>query len=433
MKPMLAIKAAIRRLAPRSILALYHWSMSALAALMYGLPARHLTVIGVTGTKGKSTTCGMLHHILQQSGFKAGLISTAEIVIGSERQLNDLKMTTPSRANLQRLLRRMAQAGCTHIVLETSSEALAQSRHFGIPYAVAVFTNFAPEHLEAHGSLMAYRAAKGRLFEALRGRGVMVVNLDDAEANYFLRFPAKQQIGFTFKGSASAELSETLRATLREVTAHRALFIVNGVAVALPVGGEFNVANALASLGAAQALGIEFSAAATALNNYPGTPGRLEFVISRHTFDVVVDYAHTPESLEALYITLERQGPLIAVLGSCGGGRDKAKRVPLGKLAGTYARAVIVTNEDPYDEPPRVIMEAVARGARAAGKLDEESLWLVEDRRAAIHQALRLARQGDTVVITGKGAEQWLCVAQGKKIPWDDRQVVRDELPPLAH
>ncbi len=420
-------------MAPRLLLSAYHFSMSAVAALAFGLPARGLVVIGVTGTKGKTTTCGMLHHILQQGGFKAGLISTAEIAIGYERRINDLKMTTPSRTTLQRLLRRMATAGCTHVVLETSSEALAQWRHFGIPYAVAVFTNLAPEHLEAHGSLAAYRQAKGKLFQALSGKGTAVVNLDDAEAGYFLHFPANKKIGFTIHGHGGAQLTETLNATIQKVEAHHALFTVNGVLAPLLVGGEFNVMNALAALGAARALEMPLARAVQALTNFNGTPGRLEFVETGKNFSVVVDYAHTPESLEAVYITLERQGPLVAVLGSCGGGRDKAKREPLGKLAGTYARAVIVTDEDPYDEEPRAIMEAVARGARAAGKRDGDNLWVVPERRQAIQLALSQAQAGDTVVITGKGSEQWLCVAGDKKIPWDDRTVVREELLALAH
>lgn len=421
------IKTTVRALAPRWLLGAYHWCTSALAAVVYGWPARQLTVIGVTGTKGKSTTCGMLYHILQRNGLHTGLISTAEFAVGDERWLNNIKMTTPSRTYLQRLLRRMAHAGCTHVVLETSSEALAQWRHLGISYAVAVFTNLAPEHLEAHGSYRAYRAAKGKLFQNLRGRGAAVVNLDDAEAGYFLKFPAQHKVGFTLQGSTWPGAIEILRGTTVSVSSRAAAFTVNGLPATLNVGGTFNVANALAAIGAAGAVGFPLERAVAALKSFTGTPGRLEFVAT-DPFRVVVDYAHTTESLEALYRTLAPEGTLIAVLGSCGGGRDQAKRAPLGRLAATYARAVVVTNEDPYDEDPGVIMAEVARGTRAAGKREGEDMWVVPERRSAIHQALALARSGDTVVITGKGAEQWLCEAGGRKVPWDDRTVVREEL-----
>ena len=424
----MGIKAQLRQLAPRSLLGVYHAVASYLVALVYGFPARKLIVVGVTGTKGKTTTCAMIHHLLSSTGYKTGLISTAQFKIGEKQWLNDLKMTMPGRGALQRLFRDMVHAGCTHVVVETSSEGLAQWRHLGIPYQVAVFTNMAPEHIEAHGSFAAYRAAKARLFKACaRHGGTSVVNLDDTEAGYFLQLNPGRTIGYTMTGKNLAQ-AEVLSASELHENATTVHFRVNDVVTELPVGGTFNVANALASLGAAKALGIKLESATQSLASFPGTPGRLEFISAGQPFRVVVDYAHTPESLQALYKTLSATSSLIAVLGSCGGGRDKAKRPVLGKLAGEHARAVFVTDEDPYDEDPCSIMDAVAVGVREVGKKDGVDLWIEPDRRSAIRRAFGLAKPGDTVVITGKGSEQWLCAAGGKMIPWDDRNVVREEL-----
>ncbi|MDZ4229975.1 MAG: UDP-N-acetylmuramoyl-L-alanyl-D-glutamate--2,6-diaminopimelate ligase [Candidatus Veblenbacteria bacterium] len=426
----MSLKHSIRALAPAPLLSLYHWLMSWWAVLLYGFPALRLVVAGVTGTKGKSSTCSMLWHILEQTGHRTGLVSTAQFAVSRQVWLNDLKMTMPSRSALQQLFRRMVREGCTHAVVETSSEGLAQWRHVGLPYHVAVLTNLAPEHLQAHGGFEAYRSAKARLFQtAARGGGIAVLNLDDNAADYFTRFAGRRVWGYTFQAAQKSGLEDVLSARLISVTAAQVEFEVQGVRTNLSVGGEFNAQNALAAMTAALALGVPLEKSAAALASFPGTPGRLEFV-QHQPFAVVVDYAHTVESLEAVYRTLKGPGKLIAVLGSCGGGRDKQKREPLGKLAGQYADYVVVTDEDPYDEEPRSIMEVVAAGARVAGKRESESLWIIEDRRAAIHHALTLAKAGDVVVITGKGAEQWLMKANGKKIPWDDRQVVQEELAP---
>jgi UDP-N-acetylmuramoyl-L-alanyl-D-glutamate--2,6-diaminopimelate ligase len=436
-------KAFIRSLVPKWLLSWYHFKRSVLAAIMYGFSTRRLIIIGVTGTKGKTTTSAMIWYLLQSAGYKAGLISTAQIAIGAESRLNDLKMTMPSPFVLQKLLRRMVKAGCKYAVVETSSEGLAQWRHVGINYDVAVFTNLDPEHLETHGSYENYRAAKGKLFKALVKSKVKkipatapvvktsVINIDDGEAAYFLQWPVARKIGFTVEGKVVSNLAAIYSADIKDTTSHHSSFVVNNEKVFLPVGGNFNIANATAALVVVTTLGVPLARAVNSLADFSGTPGRLEFVITK-PFSVVVDYAHTPESLEAVYKTLKDiNGRLLAVLGSCGGGRDKAKREVLGRLAGKNADLVFVTNEDPYDEDPYIIIGAVARGVRNVGKKDGENLWVNLDRREAITQALKMAKPGDTVVITGKGAEQWLCVAGGKKNPWDDRQVVKEEFDKL--
>ncbi len=455
--------------------------MALLVAAFYGFPGKKLIVIGVTGTKGKSTTSHMIWHILQSAGFKTGLLSTALWGINDKTWLNNLKMTTPSRVQLQKVLRRMVQAGCYYAVVETSSEALAQFRHLGLNYQAAVFTNLTPEHIEAHGSFTKYRAAKGRLFKLLGSRvkgvgsRISVVNLDDIEADYFLKFPAAEKIGYGLKPVYPDKKTDKLvTGEILEITPSSVVFKIGDEKINLPVGGEFNIKNALAAVACVSAFDIDFKTAALALQNFSGTPGRMEFirlrprleddnligtkadpervervegyatadfVKSEQKFDVVVDYAHTAESLEEVYKLLKlhptphtlHPNKLIVVLGSCGGGRDKAKRPILGQLAGKYADVVFITNEDPYDEDPRVIIEQVAEGVKIAGKILGENLFIVSDRREAIKQALNKAETGDTVVITGKGSEQWLCVARDQKIPWDDREVTKEELKKLLN
>lgn len=427
----MSLKGKIRKLVPTSILSAYHYILSGATSVAFGLPARSLKVIGVTGTKGKTSTSAMLWHILQNTGHRAGLITTAFFAIGDETKINDIKMTMPGRSDMQVLLKDMVKSSCEYAVVETSSEGLAQWRHLGIPYSVAVFTNLAPEHIESHGSFAKYREAKGRLARTIASSGgTAVINLDDAEAEYFISQSGEHTWGYTFKDVSQEGIENHLSAEIVKTTSTHAEFKIGNLKVSLPVGGEFNAYNALAAIAAALKLGIPLDRSAAALSSFPGTPGRLEFVQLK-PFAVVVDYAHTPESLAALYVALQERGNLIAVLGSCGGGRDKARRVPLGKLAGDYAKYVVVTDEDPFDENPRSIMEAVASGVRESGKKEGEDYWIIEDRRAAIYKALSLAQAGDTVVITGKGAEQSMCVAGNKKVAWDDRQVVREGLKKL--
>lgn len=387
--------------------------------------------MGVTGTKGKSTVSAMMWHVLCAQGIRCALFSTVQFAYGPKAELNTMKMTMPSPFVLQGMLRRAVREGCTHAVVETSSEGLAQWRHLGIPYAVAILTNLTPEHIEAHGSYENYRSAKGRLFRAVRG-GVAVINMDDNEAPYFATFPVRRRIGYTLGGASALDSFELVRAHADAVHSRSAEVQFNGVPCRLPLGGFFNIMNAAAAFGAALALGHEPNVIAVALSSFPGVPGRMEYVDLGQTFNVVVDYAHTAESLEALYKTLRLDGDIVAVLGATGGGRDRQKRVPMGQVAGKYARAVVVTDEDPYDEDPGTIMESVAQGVRQAGPPGGPALFIEPDRRHAIARAFRLARPGDTVAITGKGAEQCIMRRNGTREPWDDRLVAKEELSRLG-
>lgn len=433
----MSVKSQIRKILSPDILTKYHFIMSWLVALLFGLPARRLKVIGVTGTKGKTSTSNIIWHILNTTGHKCGLVSTAQFSNGEETWLNDLKMTMPGRFKLQKLFWQMIKNKCEYAVLETSSEGLSQSRQAGVNYCAAVFTNLTPEHIEAHGSFEKYKEAKAKLWQTLSKNGLIqktisVINIDDDNGEYYASFPADKKVGYTLKNKTSQLVKKIYQAQIEALTEKNCVFNLCHQNFNLNYGGEFNVYNTVAAVVATSELGLSLAKIKKSLEVYAGTPGRLEFIKTDKNFEIVVDYAHTAESLEQVYKTLKPQGRLIAVLGSCGGGRDKAKRPILGKLAGQYADIVFVTNEDPYEEDPMVIIKSVAQGAIEAGKDQGEDLFIVFDRRAAIHQAIALATKGDIVVITGKGSEQWLCVADNRKLPWDDRKIVQEEVAKIS-
>lgn len=381
----------------------YHLSLAWLAAILYRYPSRRLTVVGVTGTNGKTTTVELIAAILKAAGYKTASVSSIRFRIGEEEWNNDLKMTMPGRFYIQRFLRKALRAGCTHAILEVTSEGILQHRHRFIAFDVAALTNVTPEHIEAHGSFEAYKYAKSQLF---RIASTHVLNADDNECSYFSVLPAQKRLFYGMKNMPP------------------------GLALKLP--GEFNRFNAMAALTVARSLGVDDAVSMRALSSVAGIPGRLE-VLQEEPFGVVVDYAHTPDALKKVYEALSAPR-LICVLGSAGGGRDTWKRPEMGRIAGEYCAAVIVTSEDPYDENPHTIMKDIEQGlyqsTRAASRLDYKK---IADRREAIREALRIAKKDDVVIITGKGSEPWMMVAGGVRIPWDDRRVVAEELKKLKH
>lgn len=399
-----------------------------------------MIVVGVTGTNGKSTTVKLISEILSASGKKVGFISTAEIQIGKHWVLNDMKMTMPGRNILQKLLCEMQKAGCEYAIVETSSQGVEQYRHIGVNYDVAVFTNLTPEHIEAHGGFENYKAAKGKFFSHLASskrkvldgktiEKVSVINLDDPHSGYFLQFEADKKFGYSIEASYDLTGTEETRACDISLTSRGSKFIANGMPFETNLLGLHNIYNCLAAISACFALGIPLSQMAAPLKNV-SVPGRMEFIQEGQDFIVLIDYAPEPQSVSKLYKTLELfpKRNIIHILGSCGGGRDRARRPVLGRLAGKLSHTVIVTNEDPYDDDPNVIIREVALGAREAGKVDGKNLFTFLDRRAAIQKAFKLAGKNDIVIITGKGCEQAIVGAHGKKIPWDDRRVAREEL-----
>jgi len=437
-------KELIKKFIPGFLLRFYHKTLALAANVFYGFPSNKLIVIGVTGTNGKSTTVHLIAKMFEGAGFKVGATSTVGFKVASEECLNKKKMTMLGRFALQKLLRKMVSAGCRYAVIETSSQGVLQYRHLGVNYDVAVFTNLTPEHVEAHGGFLNYKKAKGKFFEHLMAKPrkiidgkkinkVSVVNLDDEHAEYFAGFPADEKYGYQISKSKSQMPNiKIVEAENVETGPSGSQFIVNNFKFKINLLGGFNVYNSLAAISVGLSQGFDLDTIPRTFEKISGVPGRMEFIDEGQNFKVLIDYAPEPESMRQLYKTIRDSkfinpgSKIIHVLGSAGGGRDKSRRSILGKLAAENADYVIITNEDPYDEDPRQIIDEVAAGA--VGKEENVNLFKILDRGEAIAKAFGLAREGDLVVITGKGSEQAICVADNKKIPWDDREKVREIL-----
>ncbi|MHB8661045.1 MAG: Mur ligase family protein [Minisyncoccota bacterium] len=400
----------------RPLLPLYHRAIVFIMAAAYGFPARKLVVIGVTGTKGKSTTAEMLFSILRGAGHRTALISTIRFAIEDNSEPNRYKMTLQGRGFAQAFMRKALKAGCTHLVIEATSESVPQYRHWFLGLDALIVTNIQPEHIESHGSFEKYVAAKRAIVDALvhspkRSR-ILVANEDIPESRAFL----------------SAHVTKSIRFSARELTHlsgddRSVTFDYANTHFSLPLPGAFNAMNALAALKISEALGIPLTTAATALAKLPVVRGRVERIEAGQNFIAIVDYAHTPDSLRALYGAFPNHRK-ICVLGNTGGGRDTWKRPLMGKIADEACAEVILTNEDPYDEDPRAIVDAMTREMR-------RTPHIIMDRRAAIRHALQAAREGDAVLVSGKGTDPFIMGARGAKIPWSDAQVVREELTQL--
>jgi len=388
----------------------------------FGRPSEKLRVIGITGTDGKTTSSILAVELLRAGGRRPGLVGTVAVDIGDERTPNDDRNTTPESLELQELLAQMVSAGNDSVVMEATSHGLALERTRNCRFDVGVVTSVTSEHLEFHGSLEAYRAAKARLIEEAP---LAILNTDD-DAFTFFRSRARQRV-MTYGIDTDADL----RATDLVADADGSRFTLVGPdwsgPISLPMPGRFNVSNALAALAIAHVEGVGWEVAADALARTTGVPGRMERIDAGQSFAVVVDYAHTADSLSKVLRTLRpvTRGRLIAVIGSAGE-RDPTKRPAMGRVSAELSDLTIVTDEDPRLEDPRIINEAIADGARAAGATDA-SLVVIDDRREAIGHAIGLARQGDVVLLAGKGHEASIFYGN-EKLAWDDRVVAREAL-----
>jgi UDP-N-acetylmuramoyl-L-alanyl-D-glutamate--2,6-diaminopimelate ligase len=423
--------SSLRKFVPESLINVYHQSLSLLAAWWYGYPSEKMIIVGVTGTNGKTTTSYFISKALEAAGARTGCTTTALFKIGDREWLNDRKMTMLGRFQLQRMLAGMVEAGCAYAVIETSSQGILQSRHRNINYDVCVFTNLTPEHLEAHGGFDAYKQAKIELFhhlarskrKTIKGKRIEKVAVLNRGSEFSKEFAVSGLDRVVWYGLGSGP--GTRAEQLRDVPWGTA-FQVQDVDFTIHLPGVVNVENALAAVTVAQCLDMDLPAISDKLSKIMGVPGRFERIDEGQPYTVIVDYAPEPAALSKIYEAISHvpHKRLIHVLGSCGGGRDVARRPILGKMAGETADVVVVTNEDPYDDNPRVIMDQVAEGARTVGKSDE-ALRVIEDRRQAIENAIGEARPGDLVLLTGKGCEQAIMGPRGSKIPWDEREEAR--------
>ena len=404
------------------ILPLYHYSLAYLADLWYRHPSKEIMIIGVTGTKGKSTVTELMTRILETNGHKVASLSTIQFKIGDEIARNLFKMTMPGRFFVQKFLRKAVNAGCTHAIVEITSEGARQYRHSFLDLDALIFTNLSPEHIESHGSFEKYKQAKltiaKRLETSTKRPRYLVANVDDEHGVDFLNFAVEHKLPYSLKDLSLYSL-------------HRdsVSLVFSDITIRVPMIGLFNVYNILSTITLARALNVSFTTIDKALRHIEKIAGRVERFTSpkgaKKNITAVVDYAHTPDSLEKLYQAFPDVYK-VCILGNTGGGRDTWKRPEMGEIANRYCDQIILTNEDPYDENPRDIVDQMAKGIG-----DKNKLEIIMDRREAIRTAFEIAPDGSFVLISGKGTDPYIMGPNGTKTPWSDAEVVREELDKL--
>ena len=416
----------VRKLLPhnavRSAEEIYRRTRVQAVSARYGYPAKHMSVIAVTGTNGKTTTVNYINEMFKAAGKTTALFSTAVIEIAGERQLNDLNRTVPLTGELMRFFKKAKRAKVDHVILEVTSHALHQHKISTIPVECAVMTNLTQDHLDYHGTMETYATAKGALFDGLPR--YIVLNSDDDWFGFFDRYDASDS-KMTYGTTETADCRIKRVKLYKKGSETELVFDTQThleLATALP--GQFNVYNLAAAASVAYLYHLPLEAIVDGAANLEAVPGRFERVEVDKPYDVIVDYAHTPDSLEKFLEAVRgmTKNRLILVFGACGD-RDKSKRPLMGKIAARLADRIFLTDEESYNEDPASIREMVMTGIANGG--GEPKTEEIPDRRAAIEKALDVARTGDTVVVTGMGHEQFRII-EGKKIPWNDSEVVRE-------
>jgi len=402
-------------------------ALALMASTLYDHPSRDLVVIGVTGTDGKTTTTTMIQQMLLSAGRPAGSMSTVDIRVGDSVDVNETRQTTLEALEVQEQLARMRDRGLKVVVIESSSHGLALQRVVGVDFDVAVFTNIAHEHLDFHKTIEAYREAKASLIDltaASRDKGILkttVLNRDDPSFAYLVDRPIARQLtyGIQMDADFKADRVDLIPEGLRL----EASTPLGPLAVRLKLSGRWNAANALAAAAAGVAVGLTLDQIRDGLERFSGVSGRMERVDLGQPFAVIIDYAHTPQSLEKVLRELRpiTKGKLIAVFGSAGD-RDREKRPWMGEIAARLSDYAVFTNEDPREEDAMTILGEIAAGADEVGWKEGENYARIEDRRQGIAQAVRRARPGDTILLAGKGHERSILIGRGKE-PWDERAV----------
>jgi len=421
------LKSFIKKVIPSKffliILPVYHLVFAFISSLIYRFPSKNITVIGVTGTKGKTSTAEITRRLFEAGGYKTALTSTLRIKIAGDSKPNLYKMTMPGRFFIHGFLRKAVDAGCDVAIIEMSSEGAKQFRHKFVELDGLIFTNISPEHIESHGSFENYFQAKLSLGKALGGsskkKRVMVANSDDTYGKSFLDLQKiTDKIGFSMNDVSNIREQNNIT-----------YFTFMDRNFSTKLIGRFNIYNIIASISMAKSFGVSMDNIVKAISELDIIKGRGERITladnseskQRQDFTVIVDYAHTPNSLEAIYQAFEHDKK-ICVLGNAGGGRDKWKRPEMGKIADTFCSHIILTDEDPYDEDPRSIVEEMKE------VISISPTEIIMDRRKAIARAISLAKKDDVVIITGKGTDPYIMRANGDKEPWDDATVAREEL-----
>ena len=407
-----------------------HLGEAILMNIRYGFPGKKLHIIGVTGTNGKTTTSSLIHRLLHESGIKVGLLTTVATGIGDNIVPQSVHITTAQAGVLQKKLREYARAGVEWVVVETSSHSLAQHRVWGIPYEIAVMTNITHEHLDYHGTFENYVEAKRRLFKMTNRHGLRfgVVNKQDPSADKFVNTVANS----TTYGIGTGELSATKVKLATDHSSYTATIDKDSYDIRVNIPGEFNVSNSLAAIAVGRKLGLSKAEIEKGIAALDGVQGRMNVINEGQKFQVIVDFASTPDAFERFFESVRplTKGKLIVVFGSAGR-RDEAKRPVQGRIAGQNADVVIVTEEDDRDIDGDQIMEEIAVGVRSAGKKDGKDLFLILNREEAIGFAMtQAASKEDVVVLLGKGHELTIERADGT-YPWNEANVARAALQAL--
>lgn len=413
-------------------------ALAYLAAAWYGHPTRRMRVVGITGTDGKTTTVNLVHSILMAAGHKTGMVSTVNALIGGMSYDTGLHTTTPDALEMQRFLAQMAEAGTEYAVLEVTSHGLDQHRVTACDFDVAVVTNVTHEHLDYHGTYQAYLEAKSRLFHALstsyrkpETAKVAVLNADDSSFHHLRPIPADEHLTYGLESPADVMAGEVSSTT--EGLAFVAHTPGGDLTVRSPLIGRYNVYNILAAVAVGISQGVPSAAMQQGIEAVRGVVGRMERIDLGQPFTVMVDFAHTPNSLQRALETVRELTPgRVVVVFGCAGLRDRAKRPIMGEIAGRLADRVVITAEDPRTEDLHDIMAQIAMGCEKAGRREGEDYWRIGDRAEAIAFAVRLACPGDLVIVTGKGHEQSMCFGT-TEYPWSDHQAVREALETLGH
>jgi len=397
-----------------------------------------MIVIGIVGSKGKTTTANLLWAALSSGDHKIGQLGTANIRIGNIEKPNPWHMTMPGARNMQKLLSQMKQADCTHVIMEVPSEAQTQWRHIGINFDMIIFTGVEREIMAAHKNSMQLlhkhnkrvltRATKSPL-KIINGKEIpktLIVNADSKDAKDYSNFSFYKKLTYSLENPSNFQAQDI------QLNDNGTQFELNNTTYKINLIGKVNALNASAAVASATQLGAAARQIQKGFKNLQVIPGRMEKIDEGQKYLVFVDYAHDQISLEKLLETgrelLPKDKKMIVLFGGQGGGRDVAKRAEMGVIAGKLADYIVISDDDPYDDAPMQIIEDIAAGVRKAGKQAGKNLFLVQDRREGIHKALKLASTGDLVLIACKGADQLMMLAHNKSIAWDDRKVTREEL-----
>ncbi len=409
-----SILRKVEKIIPKSVYKLgqpfYHYGLTLTGAIKYSFPAQRIKIIGVTGTKGKSSTTELINHILEQAGKKTAVSGTIRFKIGDEERPNKYKMSMPGRFFMQKFIADAVQAKCEYAVIEMTSEGSKQFRHKFIYTDAFIFTNLSPEHIESHGSYEAYRHAKVRMVKNLKKKGgVLIVNEDDKEAGVFKKAAPKEIISYSLLDIRDTQTEPNIS------------FVYKGTQFISPLQGKFNVYNILAAIKTCEHFGISLEEIKKGIETKSEIAGRVQKIKNKIGADIVVDYAHTPDSLKALYESFKEKR-MVCILGNTGGGRDTWKRPEMAKIANTYCNNIILTNEDPYDEDPMKIINEMKES------IDSEKLQIILDRKEAIKKGISLLEKDNALLITGKGTDPYIMEADGKKTPWSDSGITEEIL-----